>query len=256
MPRFPPHAATEHQRELERLATAAPDLRSYRGGVLAVLRRVTDFDAALYHALSPRVPLDTAVIEGLQLAAVGRSMPSWDDLAVQLAPLRELANRRLVATDRDAFAHGSRARARYERHVVRPFGMRSLCLVHLVVRGSVHAAILLFSRRLRSFDPQVVTRLRELAPGIAVADTLHSLLDGVPRAQSPVHLACRDARLTPRQRQIVEHVALGHTNAEIARALEVSANTARNHLARIFARVGASNRADLVRLAVLTPPPS
>ena len=69
----------------------------------------------------------------------------------------------------------------------------------------------------------------------------------------PTRLVCGDGRLTPRQRVIVEHVALGHTNAEIAEALGLSANTLRNHLSAIFARVGASNRAELVRLAVLQP---
>jgi DNA-binding CsgD family transcriptional regulator len=53
----------------------------------------------------------------------------------------------------------------------------------------------------------------------------------------------------------VERVALGHSNEQIAAGLGLSANTVRNHLARVFARVGSSNRADLVRLAVLRPMP-
>ena len=45
-------------------------------------------------------------------------------------------------------------------------------------------------------------------------------------------------------------MALGHTNEDIGRAMGLSANTVRNHLARIYPRLGASNRADLVRLAL------
>jgi DNA-binding CsgD family transcriptional regulator len=48
-------------------------------------------------------------------------------------------------------------------------------------------------------------------------------------------------------------VALGHTNDAIARALGLSPNTLRNHLAEVFRRLGAANRADVVRLSVLRP---
>ncbi len=68
----------------------------------------------------------------------------------------------------------------------------------------------------------------------------------------PTRLACTDQRLTPRQRAIVEHVALGHTNAQIGLALGLSPYSVRNQLVQVFAAVGASNRADLVRLAVRT----
>jgi len=236
---------------LEQLAVQATSLRAYRAGVLESLRALVGFDAAVFHALSPRVPLETGVLVGIDPAVVARSRSRWDDLAVELGALRALADQRLVATDRDAFPLGSRNRARFERHITRPFGMQSVCLVHLVVRDSVRAVILFLSRKRRSFDASVVQALRELAPAIAVADTLHASLDGAPGAALPRRLVCRDERLTPRQREIVEHVALGHTNANIAKALRLSPNTARNHLARIFARLGASNRADLIRLAVL-----
>ena len=73
-----------------------------------------------------------------------------------------------------------------------------------------------------------------------------------PLASADHAPACVDGRLTARQRDIVSRVALGQTNAQIATALGLSANTVRNHLARVFARIGASNRAELVRLAVLT----
>lgn len=78
-------------------------------------------------------------------------------------------------------------------------------------------------------------------------------LEDAPRASSAVRLRCRDQRLTARQRQLVEHFALGHSNQEVATALELSPNTVRNHLARVRERVGAANRADLIGLAVLVP---
>jgi DNA-binding CsgD family transcriptional regulator len=249
-PSVPP---AELRARLDALATHASSLRAYRTEVLDLLRTVVSFDAAVFHALSPRVPLETGVVIGIEPERIARSVAAWDDLAVELGALRELANARLVATDREAFPLGSRARARFERHIARPFNMQSLCLVHLVVRDSVRAAILLLSRKRRPLDAGTLAVLRELAPAIAVADTLHATLDGAPSSQLARRLVCRDQRLTPRQREVVEHVALGHTNAAIAQALGLSPNTARNYLARIFARVGAANRADLVRLAVLAP---
>lgn len=55
---------------------------------------------------------------------------------------------------------------------------------------------------------------------------------------------------TPREAALVELVAQGLTNKEIAERLDVSADTIRTHLAEAFAKSGAKNRAELVTLAV------
>jgi DNA-binding CsgD family transcriptional regulator len=237
--------------ELARASAAAPSCQASRQLVLAWLRARIPHDAAIFHALSPRVPLTTAAVHGVDLAHVAASQGTWDDLAVELGALRELANKTLAASLDDVFPLGSRAGKRARQLLLQSFGMRSLCIVHLVVRERVRAAVILLAKRSRAFDAEQVARLRALAPLLAVCDALHEELDDAPRTAAPVRLRCRDTRLTERQRQIVEHVALGHRNADIAEALGVSANTIRNTLARIFARVGASNRADLMRLAVL-----
>jgi DNA-binding NarL/FixJ family response regulator len=49
-------------------------------------------------------------------------------------------------------------------------------------------------------------------------------------------------RLTPREQEIVVHVAQGATNSEIARHLFISPGTAKNHLATIQTKIGARNR--------------
>ena len=85
-----------------------------------------------------------------------------------------------------------------------------------------------------------------MAPTLAVVDALHQSLDQAPQRAVPTRLRCEDQRLTPRRREIVEQVAMGHTNEAIARALGVSPNTLRNHLAEVFRRLDASNRADVV----------
>jgi DNA-binding NarL/FixJ family response regulator len=56
--------------------------------------------------------------------------------------------------------------------------------------------------------------------------------------------------LTPREIQIVELVADGLSNREIAHRLGVSDETVKFHLGGIFGKLGASNRTDAVRRAL------
>ena len=56
--------------------------------------------------------------------------------------------------------------------------------------------------------------------------------------------------LTPREREVLEWVALGLTNREVAHRLRISENTVKNHLKSLLAKLQAENRTQLVRLAV------
>jgi two-component system, NarL family, nitrate/nitrite response regulator NarL len=55
--------------------------------------------------------------------------------------------------------------------------------------------------------------------------------------------------LTPRERQVLEMVVAGCANKEIARACSVSEQTIKHHLTRVFDKVGASSRVELVMIA-------
>ena len=52
--------------------------------------------------------------------------------------------------------------------------------------------------------------------------------------------------LTARESEILRHVAAGATNAEIASALGISPRTVQAHLANVFVKLGARNRAGAV----------
>jgi DNA-binding CsgD family transcriptional regulator len=233
-------------------AHAARDLASFRVGALERLREAVPFEAALFHELSPRVPLERAAVLGLDLPAIAASRATWDSLAVQLGRLRDLAlEQGGVASDREAFPRGSRARASYELHVAKRFGVRTMLMAHLELDQRLLSAVLLFRRGAQPFRAAEQTALRQLVPVLAVCDAVHQLASARPLRAPASRVRCVDSRLTSRQRQLVEHVALGHTNLEIAQALGISANTVRNLLVEVRRKLDAANRAELVRVAVL-----
>ena len=57
-------------------------------------------------------------------------------------------------------------------------------------------------------------------------------------------------RLTTREREVFHLVVEGMTTKEIARRLDISVKTAENHRARVIAKVGVRNTAELVRYAL------
>jgi two-component system response regulator NreC len=67
-------------------------------------------------------------------------------------------------------------------------------------------------------------------------------------------LASGDARggpdLTPRELEVLRLIALGHTNAEIAKSLFLSIRTVETHRSNIQGKLGLSRRADLVKYAL------
>ena len=56
--------------------------------------------------------------------------------------------------------------------------------------------------------------------------------------------------LSERERQVLQLLALGHTNQEIATLLYISVRTAETHRAHIMQKVGLASRAELVRYAL------
>lgn len=56
--------------------------------------------------------------------------------------------------------------------------------------------------------------------------------------------------LTDREREVLQLIAEGHTMRVIAQMLVISVKTVEGHNSRIMAKVGAKNRADLVRYAI------
>lgn len=58
------------------------------------------------------------------------------------------------------------------------------------------------------------------------------------------------SKLTPREREVLRLIALGHTSVEIAHKLGLSPRTIETHRARIHRKLGLGTRAELVRYAL------
>lgn len=61
--------------------------------------------------------------------------------------------------------------------------------------------------------------------------------------------------LTSAEARMLDQLAAGASLAEVARALDISANTAKTHLSRIFSKTGVSRQADLISLVDTMMPP-
>jgi DNA-binding NarL/FixJ family response regulator len=99
---------------------------------------------------------------------------------------------------------------------------------------------------------EIVEAIRRIGAGEDVFDTPPVSADGASAttAGQPAH-----QRLTGREQEVLQLVAAGLTNAEIAAELRLSPNTVKEHASSMFRKLGARNRADAVvraqRLGVL-----
>ena len=61
--------------------------------------------------------------------------------------------------------------------------------------------------------------------------------------------AIRSLGLTPRECEILERLASGQSNKELARALDISPNTIKTHLASLYAKLDVRNRIEAIEKA-------
>ncbi len=103
---------------------------------------------------------------------------------------------------------------------------------------------------LRSVDPDELGDLVDIVRkgGRHVASSLHGALTG-PFALPPLDERTA-AVLSSREREVLVLLAEGRNNREIAAALSVTLATAKSHLVRVYAKLGAKNRNEAVARAV------
>lgn len=109
----------------------------------------------------------------------------------------------------------------------------------------IHRAIVTVASGEAQLDPSVQRRLLDaLSHGdrLAVAGQTASRNGPQPPGPPPDDL-------TPREAQVLGHIAAGLSNAEIAAALFVSEATVKTHINHIFSKTGLRDRAQLVAYA-------
>ena len=72
----------------------------------------------------------------------------------------------------------------------------------------------------------------------------------IPNSSRRMAAAVLVKALTPRQREVLEQMATGHLNKQIAFTLGLSEQTVKMHRALLMQRLGASTTADAIRIAV------
>lgn len=112
-------------------------------------------------------------------------------------------------------------------------------------------------------EPDVTLPRRAMALGAAAfvskreaPERLLDVIAAVARGQMvfpflDVRAAVQDdplAALSPRERELLEALGSGRTNAELARQLGVSVNTVKFHLRNLFDKAGVRNKAQAVQL--------
>jgi DNA-binding NarL/FixJ family response regulator len=99
-------------------------------------------------------------------------------------------------------------------------------------------------------EPELEAQLRALledVPGLTIASS------GAPadvRLVKPARIDADAAELTPREQDVLELLADGASNKEIARRLGISASTVKFHVRSIADKLGADGRTDAVAHAL------
>ncbi len=108
---------------------------------------------------------------------------------------------------------------------------------------------------------EIIAAARTVASGAAWFDPAVTprVLSAYRRAVAPAQRAARHLeQLTAREHEVLQHVARGATNAEIAATLYVSEATVKSHIGAIFTKLGLRDRAAVIVYAfdhgVVHPP--
>lgn len=105
----------------------------------------------------------------------------------------------------------------------------------------------------RTRPEQLIEAIHTVAAGEALLSpsVTRTLIDRMVRQwpPDPTMAARRLRQLTPREREVLELVARGRSNQEIAAALAVEESTVKTHLKRIMAKLGLRDRVQAVILA-------
>lgn len=124
-----------------------------------------------------------------------------------------------------------------------------------------HAVTMQHARTMQGDDPalsgefglrvrQLVTDLETLADDPALEPGLATRVRGLAQVARSLGPSNAEARLTPRETEVVRLLASGHTMPQVANLLGITARTVAFHKYRAMETLGARSSAELVSLAI------
>ncbi|HTJ66794.1 MAG TPA: LuxR C-terminal-related transcriptional regulator [Actinospica sp.] len=130
---------------------------------------------------------------------------------------------------------------------------RETTLLELVAGGLTNRQI---ARRLQISEKTVKNHLSAIFPKIGATARTQAAVYAIGQTTAVAEAPERPSRpateenLTPREWSVLDLVAHGLTNRQIARRLEISEKTVKNHLSAIFPKIGATHRTQAAVYAV------
>lgn len=240
------------------LARDAGSRDAFDRQLLELLDRAVGFDIAFVNVRDPSFAHPRLALRGLasERASAGLPDPAFVALLrarvrtydAELAPVRGAAlARRGVAVDSEVLPSFVMQETAYHRELRAPVGGKHSLLAFSQVSAR-QSLIVMLGRTGSAFRTPATALVEELLPVITMAHATFAVHEA--HATAVPGAAADRARLTRREREVLDYLCLGYTNREIALACGSSSNTVRNQLAKIFAKLGATTRSEAVGLAL------
>jgi DNA-binding CsgD family transcriptional regulator len=224
------------------VAAEAPSGDAFGEELLDRVAKTIGFDVAYHGVLGPggAPPRTLAAQRGFDHRTTRRFLgPEGATYSAELLPVKRAAlHTRGVAVDSEVFTEAERAKLAYFREMMEPDGGRHAMYVLGLFRGAI-VSVTMLGRTGSAFDESSVATMRAVVPVLGLAAAAEQARGGVSHAAPAVALSARE-------RDLVDYVALGLTNAEIGKLRGTSPRTVRNQLSALYARLVVANRAELV----------
>ena len=232
--------------QIAQLAARCATRHEFRSEALRRLQLVIGFDSAVFCSRSAERPTSVNAPSAHTASLVAH----FDAYVEDLRPVERAAKAcGGVGVDLQVLSPRQRERLRFYREIARPQGIRSLLAMYLTL-GAREAGVIYCGRHHRTrFDEKTCGVARALVPVLSLGDGVHPMSGTHDDVQlDPMRPDW--SLLSRRERELLEYVALGLRNQDIATALSVSPHTIRNQLSAIYATLGVANRTELARFAV------
>jgi DNA-binding CsgD family transcriptional regulator len=225
---------------------SAPSLPDFRELLLDALtrqfglRHVSFFCGATFNNVFGDV---TPLTEGTTSRMLPEYQERWSRYDVFSTPM---AMRQLVSSGLSSLAELRAVGAlpasadAYVRHfLVSTWGMETAAAMRLELPGGHTALVGMFDPAAEKLGPQELATLRLLSR------QLSAICRGLPISRSQAAIA----GLSERQRQVVQLVADGLSNAQIAETLSLAEDSVKKYVSRILSSTGCQSRMELALLA-------